>query len=402
MKNEHLLLVFLLVILQFSLNAQIKVISDGKVGIATPSPQHTLHINQFNSTNTSLQVGGFGVQSLGNANGFLIGNGYWQSGVGGFTNINNGFSMVQLLNGKVALRTADQTPPGTVVSLKNTLTAAETGFVGIGGSLSPSYRLHVYGNAYKTSGGDHWNMASDRNLKKNVKKFNSGLDIIKNIEPVEYQYNGKAGTTNNEYQIGIIAQDLQKIAPWMVSKTKIIESDIDEFGKLQILSEDEIHVVNASSLKWILVNSVKELEVKLEERDKIIDKLIAKIERLEEEVELLADNQGSEEIDILLEDNLTASSSNKVYISQNVPNPFSEKTFIEYNIPENYANKEAKLIFMNNSSQIIKSIQLLDVSSNNKGRIDIQAGTLADGIYYYYLELDGEKISEIYKMIFSN
>ena len=108
------------------------------------------------------------------------------------------------------------------------------------------FRFDGTGAAYKPGGGA-WAALSDRRLKHNVRDFADGLSIIKAIRPVSFQYNGLANTSDNgaEY-VGVIAQELQQIAPYMVK-------DIGEY-----LS------VDPSALTYVLINAVKEQQAEIE------------------------------------------------------------------------------------------------------------------------------------------
>ena len=88
------------------------------------------------------------------------------------------------------------------------------------------------------------NISSDRRLKYDITENNDGLDKILKLKPYNYTYKSDPATL----QVGVMAQDLQKIFPQAVSK--------DPKGFLQIRIED---------MFYSLVNSVKELAQKLED-----------------------------------------------------------------------------------------------------------------------------------------
>ncbi len=128
------------------------------------------------------------------------------------------------------------------------------GNVGIGLS-NPTHMLEVIGDiavdgtAYKT-GQAKWTSWSDERLKKDVKDFVDGLDIIQQIRPITYKYNGKAGIKNTDKEfVGVIAQELQKVAPYMVSEKEVTDED----GVIETYL-----AVNPSALDYIFINAVKE------------------------------------------------------------------------------------------------------------------------------------------------
>lgn len=121
---------------------------------------------------------------------------------------------------------------------------------------APTSNLSVNGTADKTGGGA-WGVFSDIRLKKDVSPFNDGLSVIKNINPVWFNYNGKAGISPVERYVGVVAQDIQKVAPYMVRTVKMKLNETDK-EKTDILSFD------ASALFFILVNAVKEQQHTIE------------------------------------------------------------------------------------------------------------------------------------------
>jgi hypothetical protein len=160
-----------------------------------------------------------------------------------------------------------------------------TGRVGIG-TTAPDQLLSVNGNASKIGGGT-WATFSDRNLKKDIVPFNEGLSVILKINPVRFKYNGMAKIKNTtEEFIGIIAQDMQQVAPYTIktSKIQVSESELNLFpmGTTKFIKMDTISVTEAgkntpqsktikmyesellsydpNAIFYLLVNSVKELD----------------------------------------------------------------------------------------------------------------------------------------------
>ena len=115
--------------------------------------------------------------------------------------------------------------------------------MGIGlNATNPNYLLFVDGSAGKPGGGS-WTNSSDRRLKDNINPYAHGLDEIKRIDPVTFQYNELSGYDTAPEHVGVIAQELQEVAPYMVSTNK-------NSGYLD---------VNNSAMTYMLVNAVKEL-----------------------------------------------------------------------------------------------------------------------------------------------
>ncbi|MEL6810960.1 MAG: tail fiber domain-containing protein [Bacteroidota bacterium] len=101
-----------------------------------------------------------------------------------------------------------------------------TNMAGIG-TDTPTANLSVNGTANKPGGGA-WAVFSDRRLKKNVSNYTEGLDLILNVNPVNFSYNdnmpallGENETLAERVYQGVIAQELQTIAPNMVRNVAI-------------------------------------------------------------------------------------------------------------------------------------------------------------------------------------
>jgi hypothetical protein len=110
--------------------------------------------------------------------------------------------------------------------------------------------LKIEGKPYKPGGGS-WFTPSDERLKNITNEFNDGLSIINEIKPLRYEYKDDE---NKEEHIGIIAQELERVAPYAVTKLKSDEYKLDD-----------MRVVNESNMIYILINSVKELSEKVKE-----------------------------------------------------------------------------------------------------------------------------------------
>ncbi|MBN1339564.1 MAG: tail fiber domain-containing protein [Bacteroidales bacterium] len=90
----------------------------------------------------------------------------------------------------------------------------ENGNVGIG-TTSPSQRLTVYNGTttgtYTTTG---WIHSSDARLKTNITPVDHALEKVKQLDGVYYQWKDGPG----EKQIGLIAQEVEKVLPEVVCK----------------------------------------------------------------------------------------------------------------------------------------------------------------------------------------
>ena len=241
---------------------QIKVV-DGKVGVGTNAPNAKLHVYNdaytgifVQSLNNSAQVrlrapnkaivfDGFagvqqGVMQVDSATTQFI----WKNDMNGrFFWLTNGFRMVFTSDGRLGV-----------------------------GTPTPSHSLHVAGSAFKNDGSTTWLTASDRRLKKDINKYTDGLDKVLQIEPVRFTYTGKGGTKDGQVAIGIIAQELQKIAPYMIGEVELSDEQQTIIGKYGVPSEKMINTktylsYDATALPYMLLNAIKEQHKLIQEKE---------------------------------------------------------------------------------------------------------------------------------------
>lgn len=130
--------------------------------------------------------------------------------------------------------------------------------INLGGSAAFTLQVGGAGTAGKPGGGS-WAVSSDARLKEDVNPFKEGLSTIRNINPVYYKYNGKANLPKN-YYVGVIAQELQTVAPYMVGTYEFLQGDTpleEAADKIETYNQ-----VDNSALSYITVNALKELDSK--------------------------------------------------------------------------------------------------------------------------------------------
>lgn len=136
----------------------------------------------------------------------------------------------------------------TAGAAANTLTIDSAGEVGIGDS-TPSYELEVNGDVAAAA----YYYTSDVSLKKDIKPLTTTLDKVLQLQGVTYYWKDPRDPS---LQIGLIAQDVEKLFPELVST-----------------SEDGTKYVDYARLTVPLIEAVKG-------QQKEIDELRAEIERL--------------------------------------------------------------------------------------------------------------------------
>jgi hypothetical protein len=121
------------------------------------------------------------------------------------------------------------------------------GNVGIN-AADPQVPLVVNGAALNTTG--VWGVYSDARLKSDVEDYEAGLDVVKRLNPVTFHYNGLEGLSVDETQIGLVAQDVEQVAPYMISRRE--GADLDD-----------VRVMSPQALPYLLINAIQELEAKV-------------------------------------------------------------------------------------------------------------------------------------------
>ena len=141
--------------------------------------------------------------------------------------------------------------------------------VGIG-TIAPAYQLQLTANSAAKPTSNAWTVASDAQLKTNVRPFTDGINLIKQINPVWFTYNGKAGMPI-ETGVGTLAQEFQKIAPYMVKPWDYTNED----G-----STESYLGVDYGPLNFVVVNAIQEQQSIIENQQSEIDLLKQQIEEI--------------------------------------------------------------------------------------------------------------------------
>jgi Chaperone of endosialidase len=121
------------------------------------------------------------------------------------------------------------------------------GNVGIG-TNAPTAKLSVNGAANNTTG--TWGVFSDSRSKENVTEYTRGLSDLMKLNPVTFSYKAEFGIGTSTH-IGFIAQDLQVVAPEMVTNLGTVNG-VDNFLEN-----------NQEGLNQMMVNSVQEQQISI-------------------------------------------------------------------------------------------------------------------------------------------
>ena len=153
------------------------------------------------------------------------------------------------------------------VGMAERMRITSNGNVGIG-TTNPTYKLHVVGR-FKSDG---INETSDVRLKKNILPIDNALDKILALQGVTYEWNKEE--MEKGIQIGLIAQEVEKILP------EIVNTDSEGFKSIQY-----------SVLVAVLIEAVKEQQADY-------DALLLKVEQMESDMAAIKAMIGVGEISV--------------------------------------------------------------------------------------------------------
>jgi len=243
--------------------------ANNRLGIGTTSPAYTLDVNGTGRFSGNITLDG--TKSIVGTAASYVNFGY-PTETGGCSisissvtraggpfamsfNSNNGYSIGNTTGSNIFLSIAS-TGAATFSSTITTTATGKFGAVNIR-VTSPSYDLQLVDDSAAKPSTNTWTIASDSRVKENITPYTKGLSAIMAINPVNYDYNGKAGFSVIKGNIGLIAQDVLEILPESVStyKTKLEESDAED---------TELYNFNSHALTYILINAIKELKAEID------------------------------------------------------------------------------------------------------------------------------------------
>jgi hypothetical protein len=273
-KILHLILSLIFILNYNSLFAQMKMLSNGNVGIGTLTPVSTLQVVGY----TTFTANNGSITSAGLIRG------------------NNNYSTATTPD--FTWYTNDQT--GLFHPSPNVIGFSTGGYERMRISNGPTYTLLIYGNAYASGG--VWT-PSDIRYKKNIQTIDGALNKVLKLNGKAYEFKTdefKNKNFNKGSNLGFIAQELKEIIPEAVN--------IDSNG-YQSINYDEIIPV--------LVEAIKELNF---------------------QVGTLKNKTNTNEAINKSVEGLSKDINNGASLSQNAPNPFKENTSIGFYLPSTIKN----------------------------------------------------------------
>lgn len=204
----------------------------GRLGVGTASPAIMLHVvNKFALTQGNALVMDTpltGQQAL---------LGFWSAGMQKWQfgkNADGSFSIWDQAGTKLMMKG---------VSNGDLLPVPGPGNVGIGGN--PSQKLTVNGNVLANA----YNTPSDIRLKENITPIPNALEKIKQLNGVYFNWNesheGRMSVDTDSRQVGVIAQDVEKVLPEIVTGKEHLSVDYTKLVPvlIQAMKEQQREIV---------------------------------------------------------------------------------------------------------------------------------------------------------------
>lgn len=117
---------------------------------------------------------------------------------------------------------------------------------------------HAGGNGmFIGYGGNGWGANSDKRIKNTITDISSGLNIINELNPVSFYFNG-----NDKISYGFIAQDVEKVIPELVCS-----------GGYNETIQDYLKGIQLTDIIPFLVKSIQEQDIKITNLEKEISLL---------------------------------------------------------------------------------------------------------------------------------
>jgi len=239
---------------------------------------------------------------------------------------------------------------------------------------------------------------SDGRFKNHIKENVPGLEFIKLLKPVTYNYNIRAldayitpkytiteatGKSTNgadgvyeaavqqkekKIYTGFVAQDVEAAANKL---------GYDFSGIYKPQNDKDVYGLSYSDFVVPLVKAVQELSRMNDEKDKQIADLTERVSKME--------NAGIASTSISTNKMLT-NAGDRPRLDQNKPNPANGSTTISYYIPA--VIKSAQVIITDMNGKTIKQ-QIIEATTNS---FTFNTGNLSSGTYTYTLYCDGKQI----------
>jgi len=333
----------------------ISISNDGRLGVGIVAPGKRVDVNALVS-NDAIRAAQAGSGYIGlELNNQTTNGRYW-----GILSLGNGNSQ-----GSGNLLVYNFTS-----SRNDLMIEGSTGNTVLGGTNAFGYKLYVNGSVFSTGVYD----GSDRRLKENIRNVDGAMQIIKQLQGVRYTFRQDLYMPNSKdefgnlikrdlpqgLQLGLIAQDVEKVLP------EIVATDNEGYKAIAY-----------QKIVAVLIEGMKEQQATIEAKSIKTQELEQRISHLEQ----LLSSVGTG-----INNTIDLNGGNDVLL-QNVPNPFNGNTEIQYKLPAN--SVDAYVVIVDINGKTTKKINL----QGTEGSASVSANDMAAGVYLYSLWADGKELA---------
>lgn len=237
--------------------------------------------------------------------------------------------------------------------------------------------------------------ASDESYKENISSINNSLNTIRQMRGVTYKLKEQAdeSTTASTLQSDVSSRDtLSSRSPVPVEivnkikaekkrkKSGFIAQELEEiFPEAVYTLPNGKKAIAYSEIIPLLVEAIKEQQNEIDKQQNEIDEL--RQSKIVQTRSAIGTVDEQSDVNSLLDEKLKA----KLY--SNIPNPFKEQTTISFFIPE--TSSRASIHIYNLQG---KQIKQLNIESRGNGSVTINGYELTPGMYMYSLIVDGKEV----------
>lgn len=260
--------------------------------------------------------------------------------------------------------------------------------IGSNAIVNSSFRVWLGSSSVDVWTTNSYNV-SDGRFKRNVTSETvKGLDFIKRLRPVTYNFDAKALTqhmTQNmteEKRQEYLKGDFDRV--YNRVQTGFIAQEVEEAAKASGYNfsgvhspKDKMDTYGVSYYQFVvpLVKAVQEQQQMIENQQKVIDALL----NASADARKALQQNGTDKIGFTME--------------QNNPNPFTLETTVTYNLP-----KEISSAYMAVYDLSGKQITSFPITQKGEGSMIIDAEKLAPGIYIYSI-IGDNKVLDSKRMV---
>ena len=205
----------------------------------------------------------------------------WES----LRNINSGYENVCL--GYEAGRTIS-TGHGNILigasAAPSSTTVDREMFIGNGtsGNGANTFYVHSTSGAYNGTNNQHWNQTSDQRIKKNITNFDTGLEVINQLQVRNFEYKTKDEIKSANPELTDVLQSMENVLNISGVQKGLIAQEAEVVSSALVTTPSTgVKALVPDEIFWYMLNSIKELSTKVDKLEQDNIALRARVTNLE-------------------------------------------------------------------------------------------------------------------------